>query len=98
MQPECIREAPSFLSAPWRIRSCMSLHSQGRREISIAGRPRGKELILSPGIAIARTTASSKDTRPHSFVALKFLPDEISKDAEARARFQGEAQARAALN
>jgi serine/threonine protein kinase len=76
----------------------MSLHSQGRREISIAGRPRGKELILSPGIAIARTTASSKDTRPHSFVALKFLPDEISKDAEARARFQGEAQARAALN
>jgi serine/threonine protein kinase len=31
-------------------------------------------------------------------VALKFFPDEISKEAEARARFQGEAQARSALN
>jgi len=76
----------------------MSLNSQGRREICIAGRPREKELILSLDIAIARTTASSKDTRTHSFVALKFFPDEISKDAEGRARFQGEAQARSALN
>ena len=76
----------------------MSLRSQGRREICIAGRPIENVLILSLGIAIARTTASSKDTRPHSIVALKFFPDEISKDAEARARFQGEAQARSALN
>ena len=98
MQPECVREAPAFLFVPWRIRIRMSLNSQGRREICIAGRPREKVLILSLSIAIARTTASSQDTRPHSFVALKFFPYEISKDAEARARFQGEAQARSALN
>jgi hypothetical protein len=98
MQPECVREAPAFLFVPWRIRIRMSLHSQGRREICIAGRPREEELILSLGIAIARTTASSKDTRLRSFVALEFFPDEISKDAEAQARSQGEAQARSALN
>jgi hypothetical protein len=83
---------------PWRIRIRMSLNSQGRRESYIAGRPIESVQILSLGIAIARTTASSKDTRTHSFVALKFFPDEISKGAEARARFQGEAQARSALN
>jgi hypothetical protein len=98
MQPECVREAPALLFAPWRIQIRMSLRSQGWREICFAGRPREEELILSPGIAIARTTASSKATRTHSFEALKFFPDEISRDAEARARFQGEAQARSALN
>jgi len=40
----------------------MSLHSQGRRESCIAGRPMENELILSLPIQIARTTASSKDT------------------------------------